>query len=101
MAGNKPVEVPELHAGDIGAVAKLNSVKTGDTLSTKNTQVMFAKTEYSKPYTYMKYSVKAKGDEDKVSQALAKMMAEDVTLKVDKGSVYVSAEDTQANQTKA
>ncbi len=82
MIGNKPVEVSELHAGDIGAVAKLNDVKTGDTLSTKNTQVMYAKTEYSKPYTYMKYVVKAKGDEDKVSQALGKMMAEDVTLKV-------------------
>jgi len=81
MVGNKPVEVPELHAGDIGAVAKLNNVKTGDTLSTKNTQVMFAKTEYSKPYTYMKYVVKTKGDEDKVSQALSRMMAEDVTLK--------------------
>ncbi len=82
MIGNKPVEVSELHAGDIGAVAKLNEVKTGDTLSTKNAQVMFAKTEYSKPYTYMKYVVKTKGDEDKVSQALSRMMAEDVTLKV-------------------
>ena len=82
MIGNKPVEVSELHAGDIGAVAKLNAVKTGDTLSAKNTQVMYAKTEYSKPYTYMKYVVKTKGDEDKVSQALSRMMAEDVTLKV-------------------
>ena len=82
MIGNKPIEVSELHAGDIGAVAKLNAVKTGDTLSTKNTQVMYAKTEYSKPYTYMKYVVKTKGDEDKVSQALGRMMAEDVTLKV-------------------
>ncbi len=81
MIGNKPVEVPELHAGDIGAIAKLQDTKTGDTLSTKNTQVVFASTEFSKPYTYMKYVVKAKGDEDKVSQALSKMMAEDVTLK--------------------
>ncbi len=81
MNGNKPVEVEELHAGDIGAMAKLNTTKTGDTLSTKNTPVMYGKTEYSVPYTYMKYVVKTKGDEDKVSQALAKMMAEDVTLK--------------------
>lgn len=81
MQGNKPVEVSELHAGDIGAIAKLSGVKTGDTLSTKNTPVLFGKTEYSTPYTYMKYVVKAKGDEDKVSQALAKMMAEDVTLR--------------------
>ena len=81
MSGNKPIEVSELHAGDIGAIAKLASTKTGDTLSTKSTQIMYGKTEYSVPYTYMKYVVKTKGDEDKVSQALSKMMAEDVTLK--------------------
>lgn len=81
LVGGKTMEVPELHAGDIGAIAKLSSTKTGDTLSTKNTQVLYGNTEYSVPYTYMKYDVKTKGDEDKVSQALAKMMTEDVTLK--------------------
>ena len=81
MVGNKPTEVSELFAGDIGAIAKLANTKTGDTLSTKNTPVMYGKTEYSKPYTYMKYICNNKGDEDKVSQALQKMMAEDVTLK--------------------
>ena len=35
MVGNKPVEVSELFAGDIGAIAKLTNTKTGDTLSTK------------------------------------------------------------------
>ena len=82
MFGNKPVEVSELFAGDIGAIAKLTATRTGDTLSTKTTPVLYGKTEYSKPYTYMKYVTKNKGDEDKVSQALQKMMAEDVTLKV-------------------
>ncbi|MEZ3487600.1 MAG: elongation factor G [Lachnospiraceae bacterium] len=81
MVGNKPVEVKELFAGDIGAIAKLANTKTGDTLSAKATPVLFGKTEYSKPYTYMKYVTKNKGDEDKVSQALQKMMAEDITLK--------------------
>ena len=81
MVGNKPTEVSELFAGDVGAIAKLANTKTGDTLSTKNTPVMYGKTEYSKPYTYMKYICNNKGDEDKVSQALQKMMAEDVTLK--------------------
>ena len=81
MVGNKPVEVSELFAGDIGAIAKLGNTRTGDTLSAKNTPVLYGKTEYSKPYTYMKYVTKNKGDEDKVSQALQKMMAEDVTLK--------------------
>ena len=36
MVGNKPTEVSELFAGDIGAIAKLANTKTGDTLSTKN-----------------------------------------------------------------
>ncbi len=81
MVGNKPVEVSELFAGDIGAIAK-SEAKTGDTLSVKATPLLFGKTEYSKPYTYMKYAVANKGDEDKVSQALQKMMAEDVTLKM-------------------
>ena len=81
MQGNKPIEVSELFAGDIGAIAKLSNTKTGDTLATKQTQVLYGKTEYSAPYTYKRYYVKKKGDEDKVAQALAKIMAEDVTVK--------------------
>ncbi len=81
MQGNKPIEVPELHAGDIGAIGKLTSTKTGDTLSTKATPVVYGRTEVSRPYTYMSYHAKNKGDEDKISQALSKMMEEDLTLK--------------------
>ena len=81
LRGNKPIEVPELQAGDIGALAKLTSVKTGDTLSTKATPVQYPKTEISKPYTYMRYKAKNKGDIDKVSSALAKIMEEDLTVK--------------------
>ena len=81
MSGNKPLEISELFAGDIGAIGKLTNTKTGDTLSVKATPILFGRTEYSKPYTYMKYITKNKGDEDKVSQALQKMMAEDITLK--------------------
>ncbi len=47
----------------------------------KNNPVSYARTDFSVPYTYMKYRVKNKGDEDKVSQALARMTAEDVTLR--------------------
>ena len=81
LRGNKPIEVPELQAGDIGALAKLSSVKTGDTLSTKATPVQYPKTEISKPYTYMRYKAKNKGDIDKVSSALSKIMEEDQTVK--------------------
>ncbi len=81
LRGNKPMEVSELQAGDIGALAKLTSVKTGDTLSTKATPVQYPKTEISKPYTYMRYKAKNKGDIDKVSSALSKIMEEDQTVK--------------------
>ena len=43
MQGNRTAEVPELHAGDLGALAKLSVVKTGDTLSTKSTPVTYPK----------------------------------------------------------
>lgn len=81
MCGNKTEEVPELHAGDIGALAKLEKAATGDTLSTKNVPVMFAKARISKPYTCMAYQAQNKGDEDKIAQSLQKMMLEDLTLK--------------------
>lgn len=86
MHGNKPIEVPELHAGDIGALAKLSKVGTRDTLSTKATPVMYGKTQISTPYTYMRYKAKNKGDEDKISQALQKLMQEDLTLRVENDS---------------
>ena len=81
LRGNKPMEVPELQAGDIGALAKLTSVKTGDTLSTKANPVMYPKAEISKPYTYMRYKAKNKADIDKVSSALSKIMEEDLTIR--------------------
>lgn len=82
MQGNKPVEVSELHAGDIGALAKLTVANTGDTLSTKATPVAFGKTEFSTPYTSKRYKPVNKADIDKISQSLQKLMQEDPTLKV-------------------
>ncbi len=66
MRANKPEEVSELHAGDIGALAKLNKVVTTDTLSAKGNPVVYIKTKFSVPYTYMRYRAKNKGDEDKI-----------------------------------
>ena len=81
MEGSKPIEVPELHAGDIGAIGKLNVTRTGDTLATKNTPIQYAGVDTSTPYTYKRYFAKNKGEEDKVAKALAKMMLEDLTMK--------------------
>ena len=82
LRGNKPIEVGELHAGDIGAFAKLPDTMTGDTLATKAVPVVYGRAEISTPYHYMRYDAKNKGDEDKVSQALQKIMQEDLTVRV-------------------
>ena len=81
LEGSKPVEVKELHAGDIGAIGKLNAA-TGDTLSTKATPIAYGKIDSPVPYTYKRYKAKTKGEEDKIAQALAKMAQEDLTMKV-------------------
>lgn len=91
LRGNKPEETKELHAGDIGALAKLTSVTTTDSLSTQKNPILYIRTSISTPYTYQRYCVKKKGDEDKVAQALQRLMSEDLTLKVEN--------DTQNSQT--
>ena len=82
LQGSKPIEVSELHAGDIGAIAKLTAARTGNTLSTKANVIEYGKFELSKPYTAMRYKVPNKNDIDKVAQALQKLTHEDQTLKV-------------------
>lgn len=82
LQGNKPIEVKELHAGDIGALAKLTAARTGNTLSTKAATIQYGKTEISVPYTSMRYKAKNKADIDKISQSLQKLTHEDQTLKV-------------------
>lgn len=82
LRGKEQIEVTELHAGDIGALGKLSDTITGDTLSTKATPVTYDRIESSTPYTNQRFKTKNKGDDDKVSQALAKLMDEDLTLKV-------------------
>jgi len=81
LRGKEQIEVSELHAGDIGALAKLTSTVTGDTLSTKANPVVYDRIQVSTPYTCLRYKAKNKGDEDKISQALAKIMDEDLTVK--------------------
>ncbi len=81
LKGNKTEEVKELHAGDIGALAKLSVTTTTDSLSVKSSPVLYIRTVISMPYTAMRYQAKNKGDEDKISQALQKLTMEDLTLK--------------------
>ena len=78
----KPEEVKELHAGDIGALAKLSQSQTTDSLSVRNNPVAYLRTNFSKPYVSMRYKAKNKGDVDKISQSLQKILMEDQTLRV-------------------
>lgn len=82
LKGKEQIEVKELCAGDIGAIAKLSSSVTGDTLATKEEQVLYDKPAFSKPYTYVRYRAMKKGDDDKISQALQKLLEEDQTLSI-------------------
>ncbi|MCD8224074.1 MAG: elongation factor G [Clostridiales bacterium] len=81
LRGKDAIEVPELKAGDIGAVAKLSVTQTGDTMAVRSAPILYHRPEISIPYTYMRYNTVTKGDEDKVSTALAKLMDEDLTLR--------------------
>ena len=81
LRGKEQIEVKELHAGDIGAIGKLD-IATGDSIATKAVPVIYDKPTFSVPYTYMRYVTKNKGDDDKIASALAKIVDEDPTIKL-------------------
>lgn len=80
LRGKEQIEVKELHAGDIGAIGKLD-IATGDSIATKAVPVVYDKPSFSVPYTYMRYVTKNKGDDDKIASALSKIVDEDPTIK--------------------
>ena len=78
IRGKKQTEVDEIVCGDIGMTAKLTATDTNDTLGgPKN----YAPVEFPHPYMRMAIVPKAKGDEDKISTAVARMLEEDPTLR--------------------
>lgn len=79
--GKAPVEVPELHSGDIGVVAKLKDTVTGDSLGDKDSPVFYQKLTYPEPLITFAIEPKARGDEDKISNALHRILEEDPTLR--------------------
>ena len=81
LRGKEQMEVKELHAGDIGAIGKLD-IATGDSIATKAVPVVYDKPSFSVPYTYMRYVTKNKGDDDKIASALSKIVDEDPTIKL-------------------
>ena len=80
VIGKKQVDADGIGAGDIGAVAKLVSAKTGDTLCDASRVVKMPAPVFPLPSLFMAVTVAKKGDEGKISSALARLMEEDPTL---------------------
>ena len=78
--GKNQENVSEITAGDIGAIGKLTETLTGDTLSTKDNPVSFAKINQPIGFFRMAVTPASKDDLDKMSMALSRIVEEDPTL---------------------
>ena len=81
MRGKEQISVTEINAGDIGAIAKLSSAETMDTLCTKENPIQYPDIVLPPSLMSMAVAPKTKGDEDKISQAFSKLLDEDKTLR--------------------
>lgn len=81
VRGKKQEDAQVLVAGDIGAVPKLQSTSTGDTLCSPARKVVLDGVDYPAPTLSMAIVPKAKGDEDKIAQGILRLLEEDPTLR--------------------
>jgi elongation factor G len=82
LQGKAQTQVPEVQAGDLGAVAKLKDTQTGDTLADKASPIVYAPVAFPEPATTFAIEPKTRGDEDKISIALQRLQEEDPVLRV-------------------
>jgi elongation factor G len=81
MQGKTPVPAPELHAGDIGAIARLRDTLTGDSLGDKSSPIEFPVTTFPEPAITFAIEPKSRNDEDKLGVGISKLMEEDAMLR--------------------
>jgi elongation factor G len=81
LQGKTQVTVPKLHAGDIAAVAKLKETQTGDTLCDKNNPIVYPAVKWVEPVISFAIEPKSRGDEEKISTAIHKLMDEDLGIR--------------------
>ena len=81
MQGKQAVPVTEIHAGDIGAVAKLKETLTGDTLGDKSAPIQYPKVKLPEPAITFAIEPKTRADEDKLGVGVHKRMEEDAMLR--------------------
>ena len=82
LQGKGQTQVPELQSGDIGAVAKLKDTQTGDTLADKASPIVYPAVLFPEPATTFAIEPKTRGDDDKISTALQRLLEEDPVLRV-------------------
>jgi len=82
LQGKAQTQVPEIQAGDIGAVAKLKDTQTGDTLADKASPIVYPPVVFPEPATTFAIEPKTRGDDDKISTALQRLLEEDPVLRV-------------------
>lgn len=80
LRGKKQIEVTELRAGDIGAVTKLSSTQTGDTLCSASAKIILSGINFPEPSLSMAIVPKGKGDEEKMNAGFARLCEEDPTM---------------------
>ncbi len=81
MKGKELIEVNELHAGDIGALSKLSCTQTNDTLCTLDYRMLIEPIQFSHPYFGKAIRPIGKSNEEKITNAISKLLEEDQTLK--------------------
>ena len=80
MQGKELQPIPEVHAGDIAAIAKLKETGTGDTFAEKAHPILFPKLTFPEPSISFALEPKSRADEDKISQVLHRIIEEDPTI---------------------
>jgi elongation factor G len=82
MHSNDRVEIPEITAGNIGAIIGLKNTKTGDTICDINDKFLVESIEFPEPVISISVEPKSKADQEKMGVALGKLAEEDPSFKV-------------------
>lgn len=81
LRGKEQIKTDKVVAGDIGAFTKLDELSTGDTLATAVNKIEYKQIKYPKPVLFYAINAVSKNDEDKISEALQRLIEEDPTFK--------------------
>ena len=84
LRGKETVQVLKVHAGDIAAVAKFKDTHTGDTLADKSKPITYPSLEWPEPMISFAIEPKSRGDEEKISTAIQKIIEEDPGLRYER-----------------